>query len=73
MNFGDSKGMTFDSVLIYPTQPMIKWMENHDEKLEDTSMNKFYVAVTRARYMVGIVWAKNTCSATDISFWDPTI
>ena len=73
INFGDSKGMTFDSVLIYPTQPMIKWIEDHNENLEETSRNKFYVAVTRARYMVGIVWAKNTCSATDISFWDPTI
>ena len=73
MNFGESKGMTFDSVLIYPTQPMIKWIENHDEKLEDSSINKFYVAVTRARYMVGIVWPKDTCSATDISFWSPSM
>lgn len=73
MNFGESKGMTFDSVLIYPTQPMIKWMENHDEKMEETSINKFYVAVTRARYLVGIVWPKDTCSATDITFWTPSV
>ena len=73
MNFGDSKGLTFDSVLIYPTQPMRKWIENHDEKLEDTSRNKFYVAVTRARYLVGIIWPKDTCSATDINFWTPTM
>lgn len=72
MNFGASKGMTFDAVLIYPTQPMIKWIENHNEKLEDTSANKFYVAVTRARYLVGILWPKDTCSATDIEFWNPT-
>lgn len=68
MNFGESKGLTFDSVLIYPTQPMIKWIENHNERLEDTSLNKFYVAVTRARYLVGIVWPKDTCLATDIAF-----
>lgn len=73
MNFGDSKGMTFDSVLIYPTQPMIKWIENHNESLEETSRNKFYVAVTRARYLVGIVWTKETCSATDINFWSPSM
>lgn len=73
MNFGDSKGMTFDSVLIYPTQPMIKWIENHNERLEETSRNKFYVAVTRARYLVGIVWTKETCSATDINFWSPSM
>ena len=71
MNFGDSKGLTFDSVLIYPTQPMIKWIEDHNEKLEETSVNKFYVAVTRARYLVGIVWPKDICSATDIVFWNP--
>lgn len=73
MNFGESKGMTFDSVLIYPTQPMIKWIEDHNEKLEDTSINKFYVAVTRACYLVGIVWPKDTCSATDINFWSPSM
>lgn len=73
MNFGDSKGMTFDSVLIYPTQPMVKWIENHNESLEEISRNKFYVAVTRARYLVGIVWAKETCSATDIFFWSPSL
>lgn len=73
MNFGDSKGMTFDSVLIYPTQPMVKWIENHNESLEETSRNKFYVAVTRARYLVGIVWTKETCSATDINFWSPSM
>ena len=73
MNFGDSKGMTFDSVLIYPTQPMVKWIENHNESLEEISRNKFYVAVTRARYLVGIVWAKETCSATDINFWSPSL
>lgn len=73
LNFGDSKGMTFESVLIYPTQPMIKWIENHNESLEETSRNKFYVAVTRARYLVGIVWTKETCSATDINFWNPSM
>ena len=73
MNFGESKGMTFDSVLIYPTQPMIKWIENHNEQMEETSINKFYVAVTRARYLVGIVWPKAGCSASDIGFWCPSI
>lgn len=73
MNFGDSKGMTFDSVLIYPTQPMVKWIENHSASLEEISRNKFYVAVTRARYLVGIVWTKETCSATDIYFWSPSM
>lgn len=73
INFGESKGLTFDSVLIYPTQPMIKWIENHNNNLEETSKYKFYVAVTRARFLVGIVWPKETCSATDINFWNPSM
>ena len=73
MNFGESKGLTFDSVLIYPTQPMVKWIEDHNEDLEETSRFKFYVAVTRARYLVGIVWTKDTCMATDITFWSPSM
>lgn len=72
-NFGDSKGQTFDSVLIYPTKDMIKWIENHKTQLKSETRNKFYVAVTRARYLVGIVWPKETCSATDISFWNPSM
>lgn len=72
-NFGDSKGQTFDSVLIYPTKDMVEWIENHKKQLKSETKNKFYVAVTRARYMVGIVWSKDTCSATDISFWTPSM
>lgn len=72
-NFGDSKGQTFDLVLIYPTKDMIEWIENHKIQLKTETRNKFYVAVTRARYMVGIVWPKETCSATDIGFWNPSM
>lgn len=72
-NFGDSKGQTFDSVLIYPTKDMVEWIENHKKQLKSETKNKFYVAVTRARYMVGIVWSEDTCSATDISFWTPSM
>lgn len=72
-NFGDSKGQTFDFVLLYPTKDMVEWIENHKIQLKSETKNKFYVAVTRARYMVGIVWSKETCSATDISFWSPSM
>jgi DNA helicase II / ATP-dependent DNA helicase PcrA len=51
MNIGVSKGSTFDRVLIFPTQPMLKYLKNKDaDKL--TSREKLYVAVTRARYSV---------------------
>jgi ATP-dependent DNA helicase UvrD/PcrA len=56
MNFGESKGLSFDRVLIYPTQPISKWLLNHESELAPTSRSKFYVAITRARYSVGIVY-----------------
>ena len=54
--FGDSKGLSFDRVLIYPTKPLIEWMKNNNSALAPTSRSKFYVAITRARYSVGIVY-----------------
>lgn len=55
-NFGDSKGLTFDRVLIYPTKPMLNWFLNHQTDLPFKSRSKLYVAVTRARHSVGIVF-----------------
>ncbi len=56
INFGNSKGLTFDRVLIYPTKEFIKWLINNNSDLEPTSRSKFYVAITRAKYSVGIVY-----------------
>lgn len=56
MNFGESKGLSFDRVLIYPTKPFCNWFKNHLSELATTSRSKFYVAITRARYSVGIVY-----------------
>jgi superfamily I DNA/RNA helicase len=55
MNFGESKGLSFDRVLIYPTKPFIEWLKDSNSQLADTSRSKLYVAITRARYSVGIV------------------
>jgi DNA helicase-2/ATP-dependent DNA helicase PcrA len=55
-NFGDSKGLTFDRVLIYPTKKQIEWLLNDQTVLKPISKSKFYVALTRARYSVGIVY-----------------
>lgn len=55
MNFGNAKGLTFDHVLIYPTNPMLEWIKDHSSPLKSESRSKFYVAITRARYSVGIV------------------
>jgi DNA helicase-2/ATP-dependent DNA helicase PcrA len=55
MNFGASKGLTFDRVLIYPNEKMKKWIKNNSYDLKNETRAKFYVAITRARYSVGIV------------------
>ena len=53
--FGKSKGLTFDRVLIYPTGPIFKWLISAGNELKGISRAGFYVALTRARYSVGIV------------------
>lgn len=56
MNLGESKGLTFERVLIYPTSKMIEWILDHDKKLKSPSRSKFYVGVTRAKHSVAIVF-----------------
>lgn len=55
-NFGMVKGMSFDRVLIYPTKPMLAWLTCGTEMYSSESKAKLYVALTRARYSVGIVY-----------------
>ena len=53
-NIGVAKGSTFDSVLIFPTRPMIQFLDDEDAtKL--TTLEHLYVAVTRARHSVAFV------------------
>ncbi len=53
--FGKSKGQEFERVLIFPTNPFLKWLKDNNSDLPSTSRAKFYVAITRAHYSVGIV------------------
>ena len=55
INIGESKGLTFDRVLIYPTSKMMDWLLNHNSDLAPQSRAKLYVAITRARFSVAIV------------------
>jgi hypothetical protein len=62
-NFGKSKGLGFDRVLIYPTKPIIKYLKDglltkvvKDKILPALEFPNFYVALTRARYSVAIVY-----------------
>ena len=56
MNFGISKGQSFDRVLIFPTSDMKEWISNHSKILEPKTRAQFYVAITRAKHSVGIVY-----------------
>jgi len=54
-NFGESKGTTYDRVLIYPTKKMLDWILN-DKTLDSFEIKcKLYVAITRAKFSVAIV------------------
>ena len=64
---GESKGMTFDHTLIYLTAPMIQWLKNRSYKLSFSAKAKFYVALTRAKYSVAIVWDEDTCFVPEFS------
>ena len=55
LNFGASKGLSFDRVLIYPTKPILDWIIKNKE-LQPTSKCKLYVAITRARYSVAVLY-----------------
>lgn len=62
-NFGQSKGLTFERVLIYPTKGMLGWIKDNTISIGKFSYEaraKFYVGLTRAKYSVGIV-----CDKTD--------
>lgn len=69
MNYGESKGLGFDRVLIYPTKPILDFILKN-KNLDGTSRAKFYVAITRARYSVGIVYNfKDSDSLRNIQKW----
>jgi DNA helicase-2/ATP-dependent DNA helicase PcrA len=56
VNFGLSKGQSFDRVLIFPTNDMKKWLADNNHHLAPKTRAQFYVGVTRAKYSVGIVY-----------------
>lgn len=67
INFGDSKGLTFDRVLIKPTAKMEKYLKTGELVLDETTLAKFYVALTRAKYSVGIISATKNVKVNGIS------
>lgn len=54
-NLGQSKGLSFDRVLIYPTQDMIKWIIHNKPISNKSTKARLYVGLTRARLSVALV------------------
>lgn len=54
-NFGESKGATYDRVVIYPTKAIIDFILLGKPISDFGTKCKFYVALTRAKYSVAIV------------------
>ncbi|BDZ83256.1 hypothetical protein Lac2_13900 [Claveliimonas bilis] len=70
--FGSAKGLTFDRVLIYPTQPMLNWLSGKSRDMKAESLSRFYVAVTRAKYSVGFVYKTKKIPSENIGEkWTP--
>jgi DNA helicase-2/ATP-dependent DNA helicase PcrA len=68
LNFGVSKGMEFDRILIYPTEPIRNWFLNQEvDSLAPVSKAKLYVALTRARKSAAIV---SSSAIAGVPFWD---
>lgn len=53
-NIGQVKGLTYDRVIIFPTQPMLDLI-SAGKAMAEKSACSFYVAVTRARASVAII------------------
>ncbi len=51
INYGECKGKTYDRCMIYPTKPLVDFLKGKSIN----SPEKYYVAVTRARYSNAIV------------------
>ncbi len=66
MNFGESKGLSFDRVLIYPNKPIRDFLEKNDTSKIKNARAKLYVGVTRARYSVAFV-LDGTCRVPDMT------
>ena len=65
-SYMETKGLTFDRVLIYPTQPMLNWLSGKSKDMKAESLSKFYVAVTRAKYSVAFVYKTKKIPSEDI-------
>jgi DNA helicase II / ATP-dependent DNA helicase PcrA len=71
-NFGKSKGLSFDRVLVLPADSQMHFvLDGRIPFLEEaeTAQNKLYVAITRARYSVGFLVPDNKAHGLRFPVW----
>ena len=54
-NMGAVKGLERDAILLCPTEDMLKKLYNNSIELSEETQAKFYVALTRPRYILAIL------------------
>jgi DNA helicase-2/ATP-dependent DNA helicase PcrA len=69
-NYGEVKGLTFRRVLIFPTSPIVKFL-NEGTRLPDKSACGLYVAVTRAEHSVAFVLDDPDAAGLNVWARDP--
>lgn len=69
-NFGEVKGLGYERVLILPYGKMRSWLMTGDLRHIESSAEKVYVAVTRARQSVAFVY-DGTCAIPGVAVWVP--
>lgn len=74
MTFGKAKGLGFPRTAIIPTNPHLQFLQDvkgafGNGKTEEPR-NKFYVAMTRARYSVGIIVPDAIAAKCHLPIWD---
>ncbi len=69
INFGASKGMTFDRILIFPHGGLRKFLKSSKIADAGRAIEKIYVAVTRARQSVAFV-VDDDFESTDVRMFE---
>jgi len=70
MNFGESKGLSFDRVIIFPHGLGERWLKTGDCRNIEGSRAKLYVGITRARYSVAFVF-DGSAAIPNAQFYQP--
>lgn len=77
VTFGKSKGLGFPRIAIIPTAPHLKFLQGKANAFgmgkTDETRNKFYVALTRARYSVALIVPDKLAAKCNLPLWPPTI